>query len=110
MDLIFEIQAKMQALDVALKSLRKTGAEFAQAEREYKEAVSKKVLELRAQEMAATVIQLVIYGMADISTLRFKRDIAKTTYEANKEAINVLKLELRILQSQYEKEWTDDTE
>lgn len=105
MDLILEIQAKMNALDLSLKSLRKTGNEYAQAERDYKEAVSKKVLELRAQEMAATVIQLVIYGMPDISTLRFKRDIAKTTYEANKEALNVLKLELRILQTQYEREW-----
>lgn len=108
MDLLLEIQAKMQQLDLSLKSLRKTGTEYAQAEKEYKEAVSKKVLELRASDTPVTAIQLEIYGLPDISVLRFKRDIAQTVYESNKEALNVLKLELRILQSQYEREWSSE--
>lgn len=108
MDIIFEIQNKMAQLDVALKSLRKTGSEFAQAEKDYKEAVSKKVLELKAEGMAATLIQLVIYGMPDISTMRFKRDIAETIYKANQESINIIKLELRILQAQYEREFANE--
>ena len=108
MDLIFEIQAKMQQLDIALKSLRKTGTEYAEAERQYKEAVSKRVLELKSQDMAVTLIQLVIYGDPAVSTLRFKRDTAKVLYEANKECCNIIKLELRILQTQYEREWGSD--
>lgn len=108
MDLILEIQAKMKQLEVSLKSLRKTGEAYALAERDYKEAVSKKVLELKAQDMPVTAIQLVIYGLPDISTLRLKRDIAQVTYDANKEAVNCIKLELRILESQYQTEWRND--
>ena len=34
-----------------------------------------------------------------------KRDVAETIYEANKEAINTLKLQIRILDTQLSREW-----
>ena len=95
-------------LDKSLKQYRKTGSTYAQAEHDYKVTLSKKVLELRASDMPATLINLVVYGDKEVALKRLERDIALTTYEANKEAINVKKLQVRIIQSQLEKEYYND--
>lgn len=103
---ILEIQAKDQKLNQALKLLRKNGTEFAKAERDYKVALSKKALSLRANEdMPVTLIDKVIYGLPDIADLRLKRDIAEATYKANQEAINVYKLQMRLIDNQVSREW-----
>ena len=47
LDLVGEIQQKMHELDISLKSLRRTGSEFAEAERNYKIALRQKALVLR---------------------------------------------------------------
>ena len=46
-----------------------------------------------------------MYGIEEVADLRCMRDVAQTIYEANKEAINVLKLQIRILESQLQREW-----
>jgi len=108
MDLLNELQYKQQQLDVSIKSLRKTGTEYAKAEKEYKMAVCKKVLELKDSGMAATLIQLTIYGYEEIANLRFKRDSAEVIYKANQESINGLKLEIRVLEEQVNREFGRD--
>ena len=108
MDLYNELQYKQKMLDNSIKSLRKTGIEFAEAEKEYKMAVCKKALELRNTDMPVTLIQLTIYGYPEIATLRFKRDSAEAIYYANKEAINGIKLEIKILQEQLNKEYSNE--
>ena len=106
MDIVNELQYKQKMLDNSIKSLRKTGIEFAEAEKEYKMAVCKKALELRGTDMPVTLIQLTIYGYPEIATLRFKRDSAEAIYYANREAINGIKLEIKILQEQINKEYS----
>lgn len=105
MDLQNEINMKLKYLDNAIKMLRKTGSEYAGAEKEYKIAVCKKALELKDGGMPVTLIQLVIYGYPEIATLRFKRDSAESIYKANLESINALKLEIKIIQNQIDKEY-----
>lgn len=104
-DLIDELQKKSNQLDVALRSFHKNRIALAEAERKYKEEVSKKALELRDQGMAVTLIDKVIYGLPTISTLRFQRDCAEAVYEANQEAINVFKLQMRLIEAQISREW-----
>jgi hypothetical protein len=106
MDIVNELQYKQKMLDNSIKSLRKTGIEFAEAEKEYKMAVCKKALELRSTDMPVTLIQLTIYGYPEIASLRFKRDSAEAIYFANREAINGIKLEIKILQEQINKEYS----
>lgn len=108
MDIYNELQYKIKVLDATIKELTKTGREYAQAEREYKIAICKKALELKDSGMPVTLIQLVIYGYQEIATLRFKRDTAQVIYNANQEAINSTKLEIRILQNQIEKEYYNE--
>lgn len=104
-DLIDDLQVKNMHLEQALRTLRTNGIALAEAERKYKEAVSKEALRLRDEGMAVTLIDKVIYGLPTISTLRFQRDCAEVVYQANQEALNVTKLQIRLIESQLAREW-----
>lgn len=99
------IEAKIKELDVSVKALRRTGTEYATAEKEYKVKLREEVLKLRDEKMAVTLIDKIAYGIPSIADLRFKRDIAEAVYEANKESINVIKLNIRILEGQLQREY-----
>lgn len=105
MGIVEEIQKKQAMLDKAIQELATNGYDLAKKESLYKIAINKKALELKAEGVAVTLIQLIIYGYEDISNLRLERDIAETKYNSNKEYLNVLKLQLRILMNQYDKEY-----
>lgn len=105
MDLIDDLQTKNVQLEQALRTLRTNGIALAEAEKSYKEAVSKEALRLKDEGMAATLIDKVLYGLPSISTLRFQRDCASVVYEANQEAINVKKLQIRLIEAQISREW-----
>lgn len=108
MEILLELQSQMKLLDNSLKQYRITGTDYAQAEHDYKVALSKKVLELRADGQAVTLISLLAYGDKEVALKRLQRDIALATYEACKEAINVKKLQIKVLQAQIEKEYYND--
>ena len=105
MEYIEETALKMRQLSQALKDLRRNGIDLAKKERAYKEAVSKKALELLDDGKPVSSIDKIIYGLPSISTLRFERDCAEVVYDANKEAINVTKLQLKIIEEQYKMEY-----
>ena len=105
MDLVNELLSLRQQLNASIRRLKQNGVALAVAERDYKIALNKRVLELRDEGMAVTLIQLIIYGEREIAELRFKRDVAKVVYETNLEHINGTKLQMRILESQINREW-----
>ena len=104
-DLLLEIQQKTKELDVAIKYLRKSGTAFAEAEREYKIALRTEALKLRDQGMAVGMIDKVVYGIPEVANARFKRDCDEAIYDANKESIQSIKLQLRLLDAQLTREW-----
>lgn len=104
-DLWQEILEKQKMLDKAIEQLAQNGYKLAECERDYKIAVNKKALELRSQDVPVTLINQVIYGYEDIAKLRFERDTAQVKYNANLEYINTLKLQIRILSNQLDKEY-----
>lgn len=106
MELLEELALKNKQLSQALKELRINGQSLAKCEKEYKEELSKEALRLRAEEMPVTLIDKVIYGLPNISTLRFQRDCQQAVYNANQEAINITKLQIRIIESQLNREWS----
>lgn len=105
-DLFQEIQRKTAELEQSVKALRRTGTDFAEAERAYKIACSQTALKLKDEGMPVTLIDKVIYGHKDVVDLRFKRDVAEAIYDANKEHINATKLYIRILEEQLKREWS----
>ena len=104
-DLIQEIGAKSALLDAAIKQLGIRGKAYAQAEHDYRVAMRKKILEERAKGTPVTIISDLCRGDPEVAKLRLERDIALTVYESAQEAINGYKLQIRILDSQVEREW-----
>lgn len=105
-DLWGEIQQKTRQLDYCIKELRKSGTAYAEAERAYKIKLREACLRLKGEGMAIGMISLTCYGVPEIAELRFKRDVAETVYKANQEAINSIKLQLRLLDNQVSREWS----
>lgn len=100
-----EIEDKTRKLDKAINDLAKNGYDLAEKERAYKIAVNQKALQLRAEDMPVTLINQVIYGFEDIAKLRFDRDTAEVKYNTNQEYINTIKLQIRILENQLNREY-----
>ena len=105
-DLWSEITEKTRQLDVCVRELRRSGTAFAEAERAYKVKLREVCLKLRADGMAIGMIDKTCYGHPEVADLRFQRDVAETVWTANKEAINSIKLQLRLLDAQIGREWS----
>jgi len=105
MDLLNELQQKLRELDYSVKQLRTTGNAYAKAERDYKVKLREECLRLRDEKMAIGMIDKTCYGIESVANLRFQRDCAEVIYKANQEAINSIKLQIKILQSQIDREW-----
>lgn len=105
-DLYNELTTKIKELNISIKKLRETGTEFAEAERDYKITLRQEALKLRAEKgMPVTLIQQVVYGVPEVAEKRFNRDVKEAIYQANQEAINSIKLQIRVIESQLSREW-----
>lgn len=106
MDLYNDLQRKIEELNISIKSLRTTGTEFAEAERDYKIKLREEALKLRAEKgMPVTLINQVVYGVPEVASKRFNRDVKQAVYQANLEAINSIKLQIRVIEAQLQREW-----
>lgn len=105
MDLYEELQKKTSQLDYSVKLLRENGSAYAQAEKDYKVLLRQECLRLRDEGMAIGMIDKTCYGIPSVAEARFKRDVAEAVYKANQEAINSIKLQMRLLEAQISREW-----
>jgi hypothetical protein len=104
LELYRELEQKRRDLDVCIKELRKNGTALAEAERAYKIELRATVLYLKEQGMPATLINLTVYGEENVADLRYEREVAEATYKANLEAIQSIKLQLRLISEQVTRE------
>jgi hypothetical protein len=102
-----ELETKIKALDKSVKELRHSGTAYAQAEKDYKILLRQECLKLRDEGVAIGLIDKTCYGIPSVAEARFKRTVAETIYKANLEAINSLKLQIRILDEQIGREWSN---
>lgn len=109
MELFLELQQKQKQLDASIKQLRISGTAYAEAERDYKVLLRQECLKLRDGGMAIGMIDKTCYGIPSVAEARFKRDVAETVYKANLEAINSIKLQLRLIEGQINREWATPT-
>ena len=108
-DLYSELAQKTRQLEASIKQLRKSGTDYAQAERDYKVLLRSECLKLRDDGMAIGMIDKTCYGIPSVAEARFRRDIAKAVYTANLEAINSVKLQMRLIENQLQREWTHES-
>ena len=106
MDIVNEIFNKNNELSACIKQLSEYGMQLATKERDYKICLRQEALKLRSEKgMPVTLINQIIYGVPEVAEKRFQRDIAETMYQTCQERINTLKLQIRILESQVQREW-----
>lgn len=99
------LAAKSALLDAALRQFGTRGREAADAEREYRIALAKRIAVERAAGTPVTIIGDVCRGDAEIARLKFQRDVAEVVYKSAMEAINTYKLQIRVLEGQIDREW-----
>lgn len=104
-DLISDLQSILKKLDNAVDRLGEDGKRLAEAERDYRIALSKLILRNRDAGMPVTIIGDVCRGDEDVANLKFERDWAQALYDANQEAINVWKKQATIWEAQISREW-----
>lgn len=105
MDLYNELQQKIKELEVSIKQLRTSGTNYAQAEKDYKVLLRVEALKLRDEGMAIGMIDKTCYGIPSVAEARFKRDVSEAVYKANLEAINSIKLQMRLIENQIQREY-----
>jgi len=108
LDLINELNELSIRLPALVDQLEKYGRERAQAEHDYKVQLRQEALKLRADGMAVTLIDKVVYGVPAVADKRLKRDIAETMYKSAQESINTLKLRMRLVDAQIQREWNSN--
>ena len=106
MDLVNELQVKIRELEASIRTLRASGTNYAQAERDYKVLLRQECLKLRDSGMPIGMIDKTCYGIPSVAEARFKRDVAEAVYKANQEVINSTKLQIKIIESQIQREYT----
>ena len=62
-------------------------------------------MKLRDEGNAIGMIDKICYGIPSVAEARFRRDVCEAVYKANSEAINSVKLQLRLLDNQVGREW-----
>lgn len=104
-DLYMELQQKTKQLEISIRNLRKSGTDYAEAEKNYKILLRTECLKLRDEGMAIGMIDKTCYGIPSVAEARFQRDVAEAVYKANQEAINSIKLQMRLIEGQLQREW-----
>lgn len=109
-DLWREGRSYMAALDEELARCRSSAAALAENERDYRAALAKETLRLRAEGVPVTVIGDIARGNPEIAALRCTRDCSQAVYDASREAVNVLKLKLRVVNDEMGREWNSGSD
>ncbi len=108
MDLYELLQDKLNKLEVTLKNIRKTSKDYAEAYTNYRIELAKELVRLKDSGMAVTLAYDVARGKQEIAKLKYKEICNEAIYKANLEAINSIKLEIRIIQNQIDKEYGNE--
>lgn len=105
-DLYNELLDKSNKLDISVKQLRKTGRDYAEAYTNYRMELAKELMKLKSEGYAITLAGDIARGKPDIARLKFQEIAKEAIYKANLESINAIKLQIKLLQSQIDKEWS----
>jgi hypothetical protein len=100
-----EIQDLNNLLSRAITELKERGKNYAYAYRYYRMLLAKELLQLKADGMPATLAYDIARGKEEVAKAKEQEIITESLYESCKEAINAYKLQIRILDEQYKREW-----
>lgn len=110
MDIQNELTYKSQLLYKSVEELKNTGKRYADAYTKYRIELAKELVKLKDEGYAITLAGDIARGKPDIAKLKFDEISTEAVYKANLETINVLKLQIKILENQLQREWTTNEE
>lgn len=105
LDLFERLEERKAFVDRALRSFHKHWIQCANADHDYREALTTEMLRQREAGTPVTILRDICLGLPSISSLRLKRDIEEAEYKAAQEAIQVYKLQIRLLEAQIDREY-----
>lgn len=108
MDLLEQINNVCSELDMAVRSLRQTGKDYAEAYTNYRMELAKELIKLKDEGYAITLAGDIARGKREIAMLKLKEITSEAIYKANLESINVNKLRAKLLDNQLSREWSSD--
>lgn len=108
--MINELEQKRQLMHETLDELFAKAQEAAEAEAVYQAAKAARALELKAQGVPVTLIEMTIKGDSKVNNRLMRRDCALAEYKATQEALNVYKLDCRLLEAQISRDWSAASE
>lgn len=106
-ELINQLNDLMAKLPKGIHAMSQYGAALADADSEYRKAKAIRTARLKDEGTQVTLIKDLIYEDDDLDYLLRKRDQAEALWKTSQENINVLKLQIKVLQSQIEREWAN---
>lgn len=105
MDIYNQIQELNKELYDQIKTSNKNGIIYATAYKKYRVLLSQELLRLKAEGMPVTIAYDIARGKEEVAEAKFEELSAEAIYNASKENVNAIKLNIKILQNQYDKEW-----
>lgn len=96
---IGELKGINKRLSDCYSEMWKQAKVYSAAERDYKIALQQRILELKTEGYAITLILELAKGTEHIAELRFQRDLAERKYEVSKESIRSLRAMASVYQS-----------
>lgn len=97
--IMLELKEVNKKLSNCYKTMWQEGKKFSEAERLYKIALQKKIMELKASGMSVTLIPDLARGSEEVANLKFNRDLADKLYDTSKESIRSLRTIASVYQS-----------
>ena len=94
-------------LTEALNKIKKTSADYANAYRAYRVALRKEHLRLRSNGIPVTIADDLARGEETVAALKEQEIITEALYRSNIEAINVYKLQIKIINEQIRTEYNN---
>ena len=74
----------------------------------YRVKLAQKIAELEATGRPVTNLLYIAKGDKDVARAKYEEICKEAIYKANLESINAIKVNIRILDTQYQKEWSVD--
>lgn len=100
MEELQKLEELKKLLESALQRYKKRGKEYAIAYKEYRVKLAKRLLELKAEGMPVTISYDIARGDEAVAKAKEEEIITECLYKSCQEAINVYKLQIKILQAQ----------
>ena len=105
MDIYNEIMQSLKELDATISTLARAGQEYGRAFATYRVELSKELVKLKSEGYAITLAENIARGKTGIAKLKYEEISKEAIYKANLEKVNAIKLRIKVLTNQYDKEW-----